>query len=138
MPLARHVLHSEGEQVHVAAWPHGSDLHQLASRHYAFEGRTFVLLAAAYLPKKEMPADFELADDLQGAPDVLLDGGSAIIGPDGNYVTEPVRGREELVVAEVDLERIAEEKLILDTGGHYARPDVFDVRVNRAPSTPDL
>jgi predicted amidohydrolase len=135
MPLARQVLHAEAEQVHVAAWPHCSDLYQLASRHYAFEGRAFVLVAAAYLTKKDLPADFELAADFSAAPDVLLAGGSAVIGPDASYLLEPVRGREELVVAELDLDRIAEEKLTLDVAGHYSRPDLFELRVNRAPLT---
>ena len=58
MPLSRQVLHAEGEQVHVAAWPHAGEIHQLASRHYAFEGRAFVLVAASYLPKAALPADF--------------------------------------------------------------------------------
>jgi predicted amidohydrolase len=133
MPLPRHVLHSEGEQIHVAAWPHAAELHQLASRHYAFEGRAFVLVAASYLEKSALPADFELASDFASAPNVLLHGGSAIIGPDASYVVEPVRGREELLVAELDLRRIAEEKLVLDTAGHYSRPDLFEVKVNRSP-----
>ena len=133
MPLARHVLHAEGEQVHVAAWPHCSELYQLASRHYAFEGRCFVLVAAAFLRKSDLPADFELASDFSSAPDVLLNGGSAVIAPDASYLVEPVRGREELLTAELDLDRIAEEKLALDTGGHYSRPDLFELRVNRAP-----
>jgi predicted amidohydrolase len=134
MPLSRHVLHAEGEQVHVAAWPHCGDLYQLASRHYAFEGRAFVLVAAAYLTKSALPEDFELAEDFAGAPDVLLDGGSAVIAPDASYQIAPVRGKEELLMAELDLERVAEEKLALDTGGHYSRPDVFELRVNRAAS----
>jgi predicted amidohydrolase len=136
MPLARHALHAEGEQVHIAAWPHCSDLYQLASRHYAFEGRAFVLVAAAYLTKSDLPEGFELAGDFASTPDVLLSGGSAIIGPDASYVIEPVRGREELLTAELDLERIAEEKLALDVGGHYSRPDLFDLRINRGIMSP--
>lgn len=132
MPLPRHVLHAQGEQVHIAAWPHAGEIHQLASRHYAFEGRAYVLVAASYMTRAALPSDFELAEDVAGA-EVLLDGGSAVIGPDASYLIEPVRGREELLVAELDLTRIAEEKLTLDVAGHYSRPDLFDVRVNRAP-----
>lgn len=131
MPLPRQVLHAEGEQVHVAAWPHVKDLHQLASRHYAFEGRSFVLAAGMLLPQSAIPADFELPGDLAGAPDPILPGGSAIVGPDAGYVVEPVFGREELIVAEIDLDRAEEEKIVLDTGGHYARPDLFQLTVNR-------
>ncbi len=135
MPLSRHVLHSEGEQIHIAAWPHAGEVHQLASRHYAFEGRAFVLVAATFLKKSDLPADLELASDFASAPDVLLDGGSAVIAPDSSYVLEPVRGREALLLAELDLDRVAEEKLALDVAGHYSRPDIFDLRVNRAPLT---
>jgi predicted amidohydrolase len=131
MPLPRHVLHSEGEQVHVAAWPHAAELYQLASRHYAFEGRAFVLVAATYLEKSALPADFELASDFADAGPVLLNGGSAIIAPGAGYVVGPLYGREELLTAELDVARIAEEKLVLDTAGHYSRPDLFEVKVNR-------
>lgn len=131
MPLPRQVLHAEGEQVHVAAWPHGGEMHQLASRHYAFEGRAFVLAACMVLPKNAIPADFELAEDLSALPDPILPGGSAIVAPDASYVVEPVFGREELIVAEIELDRAEEEKIVLDTGGHYARPDLFQLTVNR-------
>lgn len=134
MPLARHVLHAEGEEVHVASWPHGRERHQLASRHHAFEGRAFVLAAATFLPKAALPADLELAGDFARSPDVLLDGGSAIIAPDASYLVEPVLGREELLTAEIDLDRVAEERLALDVGGHTARPDIFDLRVRRDPA----
>jgi predicted amidohydrolase len=133
MPLARQVLHADGEQIHVAAWPAGTEIYQIASRQYAFEGRAFVLLAASYLTKSMLPRDFELAEDFAGADEVLLDGGSAVIAPNASYVVEPVRGREELIVTEVGLDRIAEEKLSLDVAGHYSRPDLFELRVNREP-----
>lgn len=135
MPLSRQVLHAEGEQIHVAAWPHAGEVHQLASRHYAFEGRAFVLVAASYLPKSALPADFELAEDFTAAPEVLLRGGSAIIAPDASYVVAPVNDCEVLLTAELELDRIAEEKLTLDVAGHYSRPDLFELRVNRAPLT---
>lgn len=136
MPLSRHVLHSEGEHIHVAAWPQVREVYHVASRHYAFEGRTFVLAAASVLSKAALPADFELASDFATAPEMLLNGGSAIIGPDAGYVVEPVYDREELLTAEVDLDRIAEEKMTLDVAGHYSRPDLFELKVNREKLTP--
>lgn len=131
MPLPRQVLHAEGEQVHVALWPHVKELHQLATRHYAFEGRTYVLAPGIFLPKGAIPRDFELGSDLATLPDPILPGGSCIAAPDASWVIEPVFGREELIQAELDLQRLEEEKLVLDTGGHYARPDLFQLTVHR-------
>jgi nitrilase len=131
MPVVRHVLHASGEEVHVAAWPHGDEHHQLASRHYALEGRCFVLVAAMVLKKSDLPPDLQRDGNLEDAPEELLAGGSAIVGPDGAYVVEPVLGREELLVGEIDLSRTREEKLTLDVAGHYSRPELFDVRVRR-------
>ncbi len=137
MPLARQVLHGAGEQIHVAAWPHGKEHHQLASRHYAFEGACFVLAAAMYLPASAVPADFELAEELGPIGATILDGGSSIIAPDGRYLIEPVFGREELLVAELDLDEIPRRKLVLDTAGHYARPDLFRLEVRTEPLPPE-
>lgn len=108
----------------------------MASRHYAFEGRAFVLVAASYLTKAMLPGDFELMDDFRDAPEVLLNGGSAIIGPDARYVIDPVVGKEELLTAEIELDRVIEEKLTLDVAGHYARPDLFELRVNQRELRP--
>jgi len=131
MPAARQVLHDQGEVIHIAAWPHGKERHQIASRHYAFEGRAFVLAAALYLEKGMFPKGYELADELERLPDVLIDGGSAIIGPTGEYIVEPVFGGEELLVADLRLDAAVEESLTLDVAGHYARPDVFHLHVHR-------
>ncbi len=61
----------------------------------------------------------------------MLRGGSAIIGPDGRYIVEPVYDRPELLVAELDLGRIREESMTLDVTGHYHRPELFEFRVLR-------
>lgn len=136
MPPARQVLHEAGETIHIAAWPHGKEHHQIASRHYAFEGRCFVLAAALYTEKKMFPKDYELRGELKKQPKVLLNGGSAIIAPDGTYLVEPVFGKEKLLVADIDTDRAAEETLTLDVAGHYSRPDVFDLKVTRKRNTP--
>jgi predicted amidohydrolase len=61
----------------------------------------------------------------------VLRGGSAIIGPDGSYIAGPVHDEESILVADLDLDRVREERMSLDVSGHYHRPDVLELRVTR-------
>src|SRR5262249_10115145 len=98
------------------------------SRHYAFEGRCFVLAVGVIMPAADIPKGLRLAPGIKKT-DLLLRGGSAIIAPDASYMAKPVFDREELVVAEIDLAATDREKMTLDVTGHSARPDVFDFAV---------
>ncbi|MEO6445724.1 MAG: carbon-nitrogen hydrolase family protein [Gemmatimonadaceae bacterium] len=132
MPLARQALHEAGEDVHVALWPNVHEKLQLSSRHYAFEGRCYVLAAGSLQRASALPAALEPHPDLVTSPDQwVLRGGSAIVGPDGNYVVEPVFDEAAIIVAELPLERLRGERMSLDVAGHYARPDCFSFGVNR-------
>jgi nitrilase len=134
MPLTRFAMHAKGEQIHVAAWPDADDVHHLASRHYAFEGRCYVVCVGSYTTAADLPEDFEHADDMGlSGDDALLTGGSGVIGPDGKWISGPVDGRETIVYAELDMARIAEEQQALDSAGHYNRPDVFSLTVDERP-----
>ena len=129
MPLARHAIHEAHEVIHAAIWPTVNDLHLLAARHYALEGRCFVAAAGLIQRREHLPSDLELLNRVPG--DVFNSGGSAIIGPDGECIAGPAGDEETLVMAEVDLGRIPEELMTLDVTGHYARPDVFEFRIKR-------
>lgn len=132
MPHARQAMHLSNEIIHVALWPAVKESHLIASRHYAFEGRAFVLAAGSILPAADMPEELELSADLRAHPEsLLLHGGSAIIGPDGEYLVPPVTGEETIIYADLDPRRILEEQMTLDVTGHYARDDVFSFQVNR-------
>ena len=134
MPLTRFAMHAKGEQIHVAVWPDADGVHHLASRHYAFEGRCYVLCVGSYATARDLPADFELAEAMGvSGDDELLIGGSGLIGPDGAWVAGPVGGGEAIVYGEIDLGRIAEEQQALDVAGHYNRPDVFRLTVDERP-----
>jgi nitrilase len=129
MPLARQAMHESAEEIHVACWPTVREMYQIASRHYAFEGRCYVLAAGLLTAARDLPKDLELPPDLQGKPDALIcSGGSCIIAPDGSIVAGPVFDREEILIADLDLDRIAEESMALDVTGHYNRPDVFQFK----------
>ncbi len=130
MPLARHALHSSGEDVHVAAWPQVKEMNLVASRHYAFEGRCFVIASGAIMRVRDLPSELAPVESLAARPDAfVLNGGSAIIGPDGALLAGPVWEEETILTAELDLGRVAEESLTLDVTGHYHRPDIFDFRM---------
>ncbi len=126
MPLARMAMHNSGEHIHVAVWPTAHELHQLCSRHYAFEGRCFVLAVGLMMHPRDLPAELQAVTDAKKHRGGWLErGGSAIIAPDARYIVEPVYDREELILADLNLNEIDQEFLTLDVSGHYSRPDVF-------------
>ena len=132
MPLTRQHLHNEAEQIHISMWPGVHEMHQVASRHYAFEGRCFVLACGLIMYKKDMPRGFKVAEKYaRTKSDFLINGGSAIIGPDGSYIAGPVFDKETILVAEIDTRQIAKEQMTLDTAGHYYRDDVFNFSLKR-------
>jgi nitrilase len=124
MPLARQALHESGEDVHVAAWPTVREMSLVASRHYAFEGRCFVLAAGGLLRARDLPPELPPHPDRVSAPDGwVLRGGSAIIGPDGGLLAGPVYDEPTILHAELDTAAIQAESMTLDVTGHYHRPD---------------
>ena len=129
MPLTRQVLHNAGEDIHAAVWPCVKEMLQIASRHYAFEGRCFVVAVGAIMRASDLPSELEPIAELANNPSkLILDGGSSIIGPDGRYIAGPVFDTETIISATIDLQRIHEESMALDVTGHYSRPDIFDFR----------
>ena len=137
MPLARQAMHDAGEDVHVALWPTVHEMHQIASRQYAFEGRCHVLAVGAVMRASRLPAELEPHPARVPSPDTLvMRGGSAIIGPDGAYLAGPVYDAPTLLVADLDLARGVEERMTLDVTGHYARPDVLTLQVHRERRPP--
>jgi nitrilase len=130
MPLTRQVLHNSGEDIHAAVWPAVNEMHQIASRHYAFEGRCFVVATGAIMRASDLPVELEpIAKFADNLDKLVLDGGSAVIGPDGRYIAGPIFDVEAILMARINLGRIREESLTLDVTGHYSRPDLFDLHL---------
>ena len=125
MPLTRQALHETHEQIHIAAWPTVHEMHPIASRQYAFEGRCFVIAAGQMLHSDHFPDTLKKPQSLIDRPEWVLNGGSCVIGPDGKFIVEPKFNKEEVIYCEIDLNGIQEESLTLDVTGHYQRDDVF-------------
>ncbi|SFH42459.1 nitrilase [Priestia megaterium] len=130
MPLARAAMYAKGVQIYIAPTADSRNVWQSTIRHIAVEGRCFVLSCNQYVNKDMYPTDLACYDDLASSLDEMCPGGSAIVGPLGEYIKEPVFGKEELLITDLDLREIAYSQFDFDVVGHYSRPDVFQLVVN--------
>ena len=136
MPLARFALYAAGEQIHVAPTAFDGEMAIVNARNTAFEGGVFVISVCMVLRKASYPAGFEFADELAAANDWLEDGNSVIVAPNGRILAGPVHREETILYADLDLDETLAHGQLIDTTGHYARPDVLSLRVNRAELPP--
>lgn len=133
MPQARHGLYADGEELHVSVWPGNPVNTADIVRFIAIEGRVWSLGACGILSRDDVPKDFPFYDVLvELGVTMLRRGGSAIAAPDGSWLVEPVLDEERLVIADIDTSAVREARQTLDVAGHYGRPDVFDVRIDRS------
>jgi len=132
MPLARTALYGLGEDLHIAVWP-GSERNTIdITRFIALEARSYVISVSALMTKVDFPDDTpHLSNILENTPEILTDGGSCIAGPDGKWIVEPVLYKEGLIIETLDFNRVLEERQNFDAVGHYSRPDVTKLTVNR-------
>jgi nitrilase len=98
-------------------------------RHIALEGRCFVLSACQFLQRTDLPADYPI-ERFPASQDVLIRGGSCIVGPLGQLLAGPNYGEVCFLVADLDRADLARAKFDFDVVGHYSRPDVFRLEVN--------
>ena len=132
MPLVRSALYAQGENLHVAVWPGSKRNTEDITRFIAFESRSFVLSVSGVLAKTDIPERMPHRElILRSVPDVMANGGSCIAGPNGNWIVEPVDSSEQLVTAEIDYNFVLRERQNFDPSGHYSRPDVTQLMVNR-------
>lgn len=131
MPLARYALYSQGEDVHIATWPGSPRLTRDITRFIALEGRLYVISVGGVLKAKDIPDSFPLRDAMLSKRDRFMSGGTFIVGPDGETIAGPIKDEETILYCELDLNRIREERQNFDPAGHYSRPDIFELTVNR-------
>lgn len=132
LPLARASLYGLGEDLHVAVWPGSIRNTADITAFIAKEARSFVVSVGGLMSVKDFPADTPYREEIvRNAVDPLTDGGSCVAGPDGLWVLEPVVEKEGLFTAEIDFNRVLEERQNMDVAGHYSRPDVTHLVVNR-------
>jgi nitrilase len=132
MPLPRTALYGLGENLHIAVWPGSDHNTKDITRFIARESRSFVISVSSLMTRDNFPKNTpHIEKILEKTPDVLANGGSCIAGPDGEWIVAPVIDREGLIIHTIDFNRVYEERQNFDVVGHYSRPDVTKLMVNR-------
>jgi nitrilase len=135
MPALRMSQYAQNVEIYCAPTVDDRENWSALMRTIAFEGRCFVLSAVQFLKRSNAPDDYR---PIQGdAPEtVLINGGSVIVAPNGDVLAGPAFGEETILYAALDPEQIARWKMDFDVTGHYARPDIFELKVNRNKQSP--
>jgi nitrilase len=126
MPLYRAELYRQGVEIYCAPTVDCRDTWAPTMRHIAVEGRCFVLSATQFATRGDFPSDFPLGDE-----PIVIRGGSCVVDPFGTLLGGPVFDREDVLVADLDLDLLDGAYLDLDVSGHYARPDLFRLTTTR-------
>ena len=132
MPLSRSALYGMGEDLHVAIWPGSVHNTENITRFIAQESRSFVISVSSIMRKSDIPGYIPHADLIwENSEEIMANGGSCIAGPDAKWIIEPQANTEGLFVADLDYSKVREERHNFDPAGHYSRPDVTQLIVNR-------
>jgi len=133
MPLPRAALYGQGENLHIAIWPGSEQNTEDITRFMAREGRSFVISVSAILRPEDIPADIPFRDQILARCEPwFANGGSCIAAPDGEWILNPQANTEDIFYATLDREQVFRERQNFDPAGHYSRPDVTRLTVNRS------
>lgn len=129
MPLARVALYQKGITIYISPNTNDNPEWQSTIRHIAIEGKCYFINADMIVRKSSYPSDLHEPEEISRLPEMVCRGGSCVVDPYGHYVTEPVWDKETIIYAELDMELPAACKMEHDAVGHYARPDVLELKV---------
>jgi nitrilase len=137
MPLARYSLYADGVQVYIASTWDSGDGWLASMRHIASEGRCWVISSGCALAASDIPEDFPSREKVfDGSEGWLNPGDSVVVAPTGQIVAGPLHQEYGILYADIDATQASNEHRTLDVAGHYGRPDIFTLTVDRSPQQP--
>ncbi|WP_026186373.1 carbon-nitrogen hydrolase family protein [Thioalkalivibrio thiocyanodenitrificans] len=137
MPLARYALYGQGVQLYVAPTYDCGEGWIGTMQHIAREGRCWVISCGVALTREDIPADFPEKDTIYPDSETWINAGdSVVIAPGGEIVAGPMREEKGILFAQIDAQSAVNAKRALDVAGHYSRPDIFNLSINREPQKP--
>jgi nitrilase len=131
MPLARNAMYMEGTQILAMPTWDKSDTWLQSIQHIAREGGLYVISCCMVLKPEDIPDRYDFKKTYPEGREWINSGKSCIVSPKGEIVAGPLEMKEEILYAEINLNLITESKRMFDVAGHYARPDVFEFKVNK-------
>jgi nitrilase len=137
MPLSRYALYAQGVEVYIAPTYDYGDGWIGTLQHIAREGRCWVIGSGTVLRARDIPETFPKKISLYPDPEEWINpGDSVVIKPGGKIVSGPMRNEEGILYGEIDSDHVAVSRRTLDVAGHYSRPDIFQLHINRKPLKP--
>ena len=130
MPLARMALYQKGITLYISPNTNDNPEWQDTIKHIAIEGHCFFINADMVFTKEMYPKDLHCPQEIEQLSDIPCRGGSCVVDPYGHYVTQPVWDKEEIIYADLDMQQAIASRMEFDGVGHYARPDVLELRVH--------
>ena len=130
MPLARVALYQKGITLYISPNTNDNPEWQDTIKHIAIEGHCFFINADMVFTKEMYPKDLHCPQEIGQLSDIPCRGGSCVVDPYGHYVTQPVWDKEDIIYADLDMQQAIASRMEFDGVGHYARPDVLELRVH--------
>lgn len=134
MPMLRMTMYDQGIQLYCAPTADDRDTWISTMIHIALEGRCFVFSSCQYLTKNEYPDNFEISNTYNN--EAIMKGGSCIISPLGKVLASAGNVKKTIIYSEINLDEITKGKYDFDVVGHYSRPDIFKLKVNKKSKKP--
>ena len=134
MPMMRMSMYDQGIELYCAPTADDRETWISTVKHIALEGRCFVFSSCQFFTKADYPSEFDISNIVSDEP--IMKGGSCIISPLGKVLASAGNKKRAIIYSEINLDEIIQGKYDFDVVGHYSRPDIFKLKVNKKSKKP--